>query len=325
MLQKVCESTISESKKNGLWHSINTVHSAGVMSLWCVELPHDDIIKWKHFLCYSPFVWGIHQSLVNSRHKGQWRRALMFSLIYAWINGWVNNLEAGDLRCHHTFYSVTVMFCHWLRRYYIHSPDSTEIGAVKKLSFWRHPLVPSLKLQFVHANNKENFKALHNWLIVRGIHSSLLDSLLKRPIMWKTFLCHDTINCTVWAYLRQRIVSSLAQVIAYHLETDNNLQWHNFQNSPKSLLDNNFFNILEYIPKSLVHFSPGLSLFTLLTLFHRYCNQLIKMHRFCKCLIQFWLQTSTWAYVQWIYLHFGQMIIKIHLQDPPVPPFIYRD
>ena len=31
---------------------------------------HDDVIKWKHFLCYSPFVQGIHWSLVNSPLKG---------------------------------------------------------------------------------------------------------------------------------------------------------------------------------------------------------------------------------------------------------------
>ena len=37
---------------------------------------------------------------VNSPHKGQWRGALMFSLIRAWINDWVNNREAGDLRRH---------------------------------------------------------------------------------------------------------------------------------------------------------------------------------------------------------------------------------
>ena len=30
-------------------------------------------------------------------HKGQWRIALIFSLICAWINSWVNNREAGDL------------------------------------------------------------------------------------------------------------------------------------------------------------------------------------------------------------------------------------
>ena len=44
---------------------------------------HDDVIKWKHFLHYWPFVLGIHRSPMNSLHKGQWRRALMFSLIYA--------------------------------------------------------------------------------------------------------------------------------------------------------------------------------------------------------------------------------------------------
>ena len=70
---------------------------------------HDDVIKCKHFLRYWPFVWGIHRSPVNSPHKGQWRRALMFSLICAWIKRWVNNREAGDLRCHRAHYDVIVM------------------------------------------------------------------------------------------------------------------------------------------------------------------------------------------------------------------------
>ena len=70
---------------------------------------HDDVIKWKHFPPYWPFVRGIHQWLVNSPHEGQWRGALIFSLIRAWINGWVNNREAGDLRRHGTHYDVTVM------------------------------------------------------------------------------------------------------------------------------------------------------------------------------------------------------------------------
>ena len=59
---------------------------------------HDDVIKWKHFTRYWPFVRGIHRSPVNYPHKGQWRWALMLSLICAWINGWVNKREAGDLR-----------------------------------------------------------------------------------------------------------------------------------------------------------------------------------------------------------------------------------
>ena len=71
---------------------------------------HDDVIKWNHFPRYWPFVRGIHRSPVNSLLKGQWRGALMFSLICAWINGWVNNREAGDLRHPGAHYDVTVMY-----------------------------------------------------------------------------------------------------------------------------------------------------------------------------------------------------------------------
>ena len=70
---------------------------------------HHDVIKWKHFPCYWPFVWGIQRSQVNSPHKGQWGGALMFSLICVWINGWVNNREAGDMKCHRAHCDVIVM------------------------------------------------------------------------------------------------------------------------------------------------------------------------------------------------------------------------
>ena len=52
---------------------------------------------------------GIHRSRVNSPHKGQWRGALMFSLICARINASVNNGEAGDFRRNHVHYDVIVM------------------------------------------------------------------------------------------------------------------------------------------------------------------------------------------------------------------------
>ena len=51
-------------------------------------------------------------SPVNSPHKGQWRGALMFSLICAQTNGWVNNRDAGDLRRHRAHHDVTVMSAH---------------------------------------------------------------------------------------------------------------------------------------------------------------------------------------------------------------------
>ena len=63
----------------------------------------------EHFPRHWAFVRGIHWSPVNCPHKGQWRGALMFSLIWAWINAWVNNREAGDLRRHRGKCDVIVM------------------------------------------------------------------------------------------------------------------------------------------------------------------------------------------------------------------------
>ena len=85
---------------------------SGLMGNFTYHVLHrfyDDVIKWKHFPRYWPFVRGIHRSPVNSPHKGQWPGALMFSLICTRINGWINNGEAGDLRRHRVHYDVTVM------------------------------------------------------------------------------------------------------------------------------------------------------------------------------------------------------------------------
>ena len=60
------------------------------------------------------------RSPVNSTHKGQWPEALRFSLICAWLNGWVNNREAGDLRRNRIHYGVTVMLWICLKRYPMH-------------------------------------------------------------------------------------------------------------------------------------------------------------------------------------------------------------
>ena len=70
---------------------------------------YDDVIKWKHFPRYWQFVRGIHRWPVNYQHEGQWRGALMFSMTCAWINDWVNNRGAGDLRCHRAHYDVMVI------------------------------------------------------------------------------------------------------------------------------------------------------------------------------------------------------------------------
>ena len=61
------------------------------------------------FSCYWPFVRGINRWPVNSPPKGQWRETLMFSLICAWTNCWINNRDAGDLRRYRVHYDVIVM------------------------------------------------------------------------------------------------------------------------------------------------------------------------------------------------------------------------
>ena len=65
---------------------------------------HDDVIKWKYFRVTGPLWPG------NSPYKDKWHGAWMLSLICAWINGWVNNGEAGDLRRHRAHYDVMVMW-----------------------------------------------------------------------------------------------------------------------------------------------------------------------------------------------------------------------
>ena len=69
--------------------------------------------RWRHqmetFSVSLALCVGKSPVTVNSPLKGQWRGALMFSLICAWIKGWVNNREAGDLRRYRVHYDVTAM------------------------------------------------------------------------------------------------------------------------------------------------------------------------------------------------------------------------
>ena len=109
---------------------------------------HDDVIKWKHFPRYWPFVWGIHQSPVNSPHKDQWRVALIFSLICVWINGWVINRDAGDLRRNRAHYDVPVMIflsgiyqwsLSWWNYWFLHRwRQILPLGTVDPLLVRRH-------------------------------------------------------------------------------------------------------------------------------------------------------------------------------------------
>ena len=127
---------------------------------------HDDVIKWKHFPCYWPFVHGIHRSTVNSLHKGQWRGALMFSLICAGINGWVNTHEAGDLRRYYVHYDVIVMF----QDIFVASlPASHYLGQCKFLFNWTLGWQTSEKFMLRYASFLSR-KYLLKCSLINGVH-----------------------------------------------------------------------------------------------------------------------------------------------------------
>ena len=73
----------------------------------------DNVSRWRHQM--ETFSALLANCAGNSPVTGESpaqrpvTRALMFSLICVWINGWVNNREAGDLRRYRANYDVTAM------------------------------------------------------------------------------------------------------------------------------------------------------------------------------------------------------------------------
>ena len=194
--------------------------SAIILVYWLpyVETHHDDVIKWKHFPRYWPFVRRIYRSPVNSPHKGQWRGALMFTLICARIKGWVNNCEAGDLRRNRAHYDVIVM-----RLPQIASTPIMECGPVI-----RQIMLPiSNEVASVYADP----------------HSSSVDNMssLIFQSKKKIYIAYDCINVeirqtySVALYVRITYHRSLSMFRKhfYHLciliTCQNNVQWNTFQ------------------------------------------------------------------------------------------------
>ena len=153
---------------------MNIGTKAGSLKPRIVIILHDDVIKWKHFLRYWPFVRGSHRSLLNSPHRGQWCGALMFSLVCDWTNDWANNRDAGDLRRHGAHYYVTVMNCVISGTFGYHNENL--LCHQRRLSIYDKDKLPS-------------FLALcHPWI-----------SLTKRPVM------RDVSLLTAWTSSRTNI------------------------------------------------------------------------------------------------------------------------
>ena len=117
--------------------------------------------RWRHqmetFSALLAICAGNSPVPVNSPHKGQWRGALVFSLICAWINDWVNNREAGDLRRRRSHYDVIVM-TYWR----INGVNIRQIQEAHIIDIARGFLIDTL-LCFgpdIHSDSGDNIKGI---------------------------------------------------------------------------------------------------------------------------------------------------------------------
>ena len=142
---------------------------------------------WRHevktFPRYCSFVWKIHRPPVNSPHKGQWREALICSLIFAWTNGWVNNRDAGDLRRNRAHYDVTVMLDHYHSELFS-SGTFTEFHNINAL---RHPAIIWICATQISIGltGKKISEMWTSWLqIIIVLNSKLMAKKWQHPNSW---------------------------------------------------------------------------------------------------------------------------------------------
>ena len=106
---------------------------------------------------------------MNSPHRGQWRGALMLSLVYAWINGWVNKHEAGDLRRHRTHYDFILMH------------NGFRVPCTRKVNRLTNWAINQLMCKWPTPCRMETLWALLIW--ESGKNSARLNAIQKREIM----------------------------------------------------------------------------------------------------------------------------------------------
>ena len=115
-------------------------------------------------------------------HKCQWHGALMFSLICVWINSWVINREAGDLRRYRAHYGVIVM-CY----------DNSKLTRLPGYPRW--PGLPIVKnsvlvifhknfLHFLWYNIANTLQYTAYTLFTRSVIQAQIKENIKAPRHW---------------------------------------------------------------------------------------------------------------------------------------------
>ena len=205
---------------------------------------------WRHqmktFSAVLAICAGFHRSPVNSPHKGQWHGALMFALICAWINDWVNNREAGDLRRHRCHYDVIVMSnvavdgtlssANWST---LCSLFRSVLDIYTRPLQWRHNkrsgvsnhwrLDCLLNSLFKHISKKTSkFRVL---AFVRGIHRSPMDSPHKGQYRGK-WLYLMTSSCNI--HVMKGACGKSHQMRGFFQPGESRLQFHHGKLEPST-------------------------------------------------------------------------------------------
>ena len=161
-------------------------------------------------------------------HKGQWRGAIMFSLICAWTSVWLNNRDAGDFGRHHGQYDVTV--CEILTNFFtppcitffgageLHAKFSTRLYSIPKvqsqtLSHW-DPFrtlqlrynervasqitgVSSVCSTVASGVDQRKYQSSASLAFVWGIHRWMVNYPHKGPVTRKMLMLKQVIEQTI--------------------------------------------------------------------------------------------------------------------------------
>ena len=112
----------------------------------------------------------------------------MFSLICVWINGWVHNREAGDLRRHRGHYDVIVM------------PQEEQIDDLKTTDVY------SIRSSRIQHNENQN-----------------IDEGLLLLLIYKRYFCFQTTNANIQLHNRLLNTGTLAWFVPMFTDTLNDI------------------------------------------------------------------------------------------------------
>ena len=149
-------------------------------------------IRWIIFDCRQSLsffwiTWWRHQMgtfsalpalCAENPHKGLWRGALIFSLKCVWINSWVNNRGAGDLRRHRAHYDVSVMIFH----YRTVSPAGMCLAPLTPSPFSKS--VNVIHKTYIHTHSLTNGHPVQNFVNIQYVNTFATILYIKYK-MWK--------------------------------------------------------------------------------------------------------------------------------------------